>query len=216
MINIIKDRDLIDDVRSYDVVLVGLNIKNTMGNGFQKQIARSFRYVYDINMGTNYNDEKKLGTCLVVPERNGNPIFVLCYITKGRFRPDIIPDSLDYEALERCLRRVNDNFKGKRIASTIMGVDKYEAGGDKDRVLDIFEKVFDEADITLYDYEQQDYRQQDNERYHKIINDYKTGKISRSEYEEQKKMYFWERNFGKYEPMPENLSYGEMKDLKKP
>ena len=94
---IIEDRDLIYDVKDYDIVLVGLNIMNTMGNGFPHKVAVSFRKVSEVNKGTAYGDPRKLGTVKVVP---GEPTFCLCYISRGRYRPDIIPDAVDYEALE--------------------------------------------------------------------------------------------------------------------
>ena len=118
---IIEDKDLIYDVKDYDVVLVGLNIMNTMGNGFPHKVAVSFKDVAASNKETAYGDPKKLGSVRVVKSKNG-PYFALCYISRGRYRPDRIPDTVDYEALGQCLQLVNRAFKGQKVATTIIGI----------------------------------------------------------------------------------------------
>ena len=117
---IIEDKDLIYDVKDYDVVLVGLNIMNTMGNGFPHKVAVSFKSVAQSNKETAYGDPKKLGSVRVV--KTDGPMFALCYISRGRYRPDRIPDTVDYEALASCLSLVNRAFKGLRVATTIIGL----------------------------------------------------------------------------------------------
>ena len=109
MITIIKDKDLIYDVKEYDIVLVGVNIMNVKGNGFQNKVHRNFPDVYVAHRDTKYADKRKLGTVVVVP---GKPTFCICYIFKGRYRPDKVPDAVEYDALENCLSLVADNFKG--------------------------------------------------------------------------------------------------------
>ena len=200
MINIIKDRDLILDIPKYSVILIGTSIKNSLGNGFQHKIAINFPFVRESNNSTKYDDNEKLGTVRVVrSQQYPETAFLLCYITKGRFRPDIKPDALEYDGLEKCLDLVAKNFKGDRIASTIMGVSPFEGGGDKERILELFKDKFGESgDITLYDYEQIDYRKEENDIYWKIQNDYKEGLITRDEYYERKKLYKKVRKYGIY------------------
>ena len=108
MITIIKDMPLINDVFNYDVILVGTSILNSLGNGFQHQVKINFPVVDKINKTTNYGDNRKLGTVKVI---DSTPIFCLCYINKSKRRPDLIPDYLNYEALENCLKLINENFK---------------------------------------------------------------------------------------------------------
>lgn len=208
---IIKDRDLINDVMDYDVILVGLNNKNSMGNGFAHKVARSFPYVYDSNAATKYDDPGKLGSLRLV-KQEGKPTFVLCYITKGRFQPYRHPDALDYEAMEKCIRLVSSHFTDKKIASTIMGVSEFEAGGDKEKVMAMFKKYCNDMDLTLYDYEQVDYRQEDNQNYFAIMNAYTRGEIDKDEYYRRKSKFLWEKNFGLYEPIPEGLGYQKIKE----
>lgn len=156
MINIIKDIDLITEIHKYDVILIGTNIKNLLIHGFQSAIAQKYKYIDEENKKTRYDDASKIGTVQVVIGNESDPIFAICYIFKGRYRPDIKPDALDYEGLRKCLSLINKHFKGKKIASTIMGNSEYEGGGDKDKILNIFNEEMKDVDVTLYDYKQND------------------------------------------------------------
>lgn len=199
MIKIVNDRDLILDIFDYNLILIGTSTKNSLGNGFQHKIAKSFPFVKEANNKTKYDDSGKLGTVQVVVNSScPSLVFALCYITKGRFRPDLNPDTLDYEALGRCLDAVARNFPGEKIASTILGNSKFEGGGDKKRILEIFKDKMKDIDITLYDYEQVDYRKEENEIYWGIVNDWKDGKIDRQEYVRRMDVYKNERKYGLY------------------
>lgn len=198
MINIVKDRDLILDIKKYNVILVGTSIKNSLGNGFQHKIGINFPFVRESNNATKYDDKEKLGTVRVVSNYIfPGTVFLLCYITKGRFRPDIKPDAVEYDALEKCLDLIVNNFEYDRIASTIMGVSPFEGGGDKERILELFKNKFgNRGDVTLYDYEQLDYRKEENDRYWQINEEWKSGKITHDEYLKKKFKYKEERKYG--------------------
>lgn len=208
MITIIKDIPLINDVFNYDVILVGTSILNSLGNGFQHQIKINFPIVDKVNKTTNYGDNRKLGTVKVI---DSTPIFCLCYINKSKRRPDLIPDYLNYEALENCLKLINENFKGKKIASTIMGLSDYEGNGDRNRIMKIFTEYTPDIDIYLYDYTQTDYEQEKKDKWYDIVN--QIGKITTDEYRELKKRFHWENAFGIYKPMPENITEYEIKQF---
>ncbi len=209
---IIKDKDLIYDIKDYDVVLVGLNIMNTMGNGFQHKVALSFKNVAMCNKETAYGDPRKLGTVHVVRGKPNGPLFALCYISRGRYRPDKVPDTVDYKALADCLDLIKKTFPTSKIATTIMGYSEFEGGGDRDKILGIMKKHLDGMNVYVYDYEQIDYRLEDNLTYKTIKNDYFSGKITKEEYYERKKKYLWERTIGFYTPIPEG-SYSDIKKL---
>ena len=209
---IIEDKDLIYDVRDYYAVLVGVNIMNTMGNGFPHKVAVSFKNVAKMNKETAYGDPKKLGSLRVVRGVPEGPFFALCYISKGRYRPDKVPDTVDYEALASCLTLANKVFKGKKVATTIIGHSDYEGGGDREKILKLLEEKMPDVDLYVYDYEQVDYRLEDNLTYKTIRNDYLLKKITKEEYYERKKKYLWERTLGIYVPMPEG-SYNDIKNL---
>ena len=210
MVTIVKDKDLIYDVKNYDVVLVGVNIMNTKGNGFQFQVHLNFPKVYEAHRDSNYADVKKIGTVSVVP---GEPTFCLCYISKGRYRPDKVPDTVDYEGLENCLKLVAENFKDKRIASVLMGVSPYEGGGDRKRILDMFNRIFKDIDITIYDYEQTDYIKDMNKEYKENARKRKDNEITTEEYYNLKKNFLWRKHFGIYVPMPDGITYREVKQI---
>ena len=60
MINIIKDEDLINHVKEYDVTLVGTNTYCFMQNGFPHKVILDYPYVYNINLATKYGDIRKM------------------------------------------------------------------------------------------------------------------------------------------------------------
>ena len=151
MLNIIKDVDLYQDINKYDVILVGTNIYCNMSQGFQRKVMLNFPFVQDKNMCTKYGDETKLGTTLEC-KKDGKPTFVLMYINKGNFRPDLKKDYLSYESLEKCLKVVNILYKGKNVACTILGASKYEGNGDKERILELISNNSNNINLTVYDY----------------------------------------------------------------
>ena len=209
MIKIIKDKSLIYDVPNYDVILIPTSINNALGNGFQYEIKKAFPEVDNANKNTPYGDVRKLGTVQVV--ESDTIIFCLLYINKGRYRPDLNPDYLNYEALESCMKIINANFKDKKIASTLIGYDRYEGDGDKEKILSIIENNSDNIDLTIYDYEQKDKEQVRNNKWIKIIDS--IGKVSKEEYRQMKIKYFWEETFGLLKPIPENITEQQVKKI---
>lgn len=207
---IIKGIDLITEVKKYDVILVAKNILNSLGNGFQYKMGKNFPEIANANNNTLYADKNKLGTVQVI---NGKPIICLCYISNGRFRPDIQPDVVDYDALRKCLKLVNQSFKGFKIATTVIGNSPFEGGGDYNKCMSIIKDEMKDVDLYVYDYNQIDYRQENNKIYNDIVRRRKNNEISKEEYYEEKKKYMWEKNFGIYLPMPENVNYWELKKI---
>lgn len=153
MINIIKDIDLFDNVKDYDIVLVGTNIYCNLSQGFQRKVMLNYPYVQEMNMLTKYADKKKLGTILEC-KNEGNPTFLLLYITEGNFRPDLKKDTLSYESLEKCIKLINILYKGMNIACPFLGSSRFDGNGDKDKILKIIENNSKNINITIFDYEQ--------------------------------------------------------------
>lgn len=210
--NIIKD-DLLYHIKEYDVITIGSDIKNSKGNGFKKRMCVNFPEIFLTDEKTPYNDKRKLGKIKKVEvNKEGIPTFLLCYIFKGRYRPDLYPDALNYNALEQCLIEINKEFKGKRVASTIMGESPYEGGGNRERIINIFTKNCKDIDLTLFDFKQNDFLKENAEKWHNIIDLRKEGKISIEEYRNRKKAFLWEENIGIYTPMPD-LPESDIKEL---
>ena len=149
---IIKDVDIYEHLKEYDVILIGTNVYCTMSQGIQLKIMLNYPYVYEKNLETKYGDIEKLGTILECKNED-NPIFCLCFITKGyNFRPDLNKDYLSYESLEKCLKLVNIVYKGKRIACSLMGSSRFDGNGDKNTIISIFKSCLTDVDCTVYDY----------------------------------------------------------------
>lgn len=200
-----KETNLINHIYDYDVILVGTGIYNALGNGFQRDMRLVHPSIDKANKGTLYGDKRKLGTVTVV-ESNGITI-CLCYINKGRFRPDLNPEYVDYNAVQKCLELIKENFQGKRIATTLLGYDLYEGDGDESKLKTIFENVFNDSDVDVYLFEQEDYEERRNQEWKRI-----KSLIGTNEYREEKKKYLWKETFGIYKPMP-NVSETEIKEI---
>ncbi len=186
MIEIIKDADIVGHFSEYDVILIGTNIYQQMANGVQLAVMLDYPYVYNKNLDTKYGDPKKLGTILECSEK-GEPTFCLCFICKGNFRPDLSKDFLSYESLEKCLKLINVLYKGKRVATTLLGTSRFDGNGDRERVMNLFMECVKDVKLTIYDYVQksraeamkevyekeQDVRSQDYEVYHQMVKERK-------------------------------------------
>jgi len=153
MVKIIEGKDLYDEINKYDIILIGTNIYCSMSQGFQRKVMLNYPYVQDMNMETKYGDETKLGT-IIECKKNENPTFVLCYINKGNFRPDLKSDYLSYESLEKCIKLINVLYKGKKIACTVMGASKFDGNGNKEKIIDILSQNSPNLDLYVYDYTQ--------------------------------------------------------------
>ncbi len=163
--NIIKDVDLINDVDKYDVILLGTSTYYALNNGFQKKVATNYPYVAKMNETIRYGDNRQLGKVLEAKE-NGQPTFCLLYMAKGYgFRPDLQKEFICYDSLEKCLRIVNTLYKGKNIASPIIGSTPFDGNGDKDKIIQMFSDLLSDCNVTLYDYVQKSDRDEQRDEY---------------------------------------------------
>ena len=174
----IHNKPLIEDIFDYDLIIVGTGIHNALGNGFQYDVKINFPQVEQIVKQTPYADVRKLGSVTVV---NENPIFCVGFIHKGGYRKDLNPDYLDYKALEEVLNLIDSNFENKRIATTLLGCSQYDGNGNKEKVLEIFNKLSNNI-FFIYDYEQRDYREINNEKWAEI-----TSLVGKIPYQELRK-----------------------------
>lgn len=150
--NIIKDKDLIWEVEKYDVILVGTSIYCMLTNGFQSKIRYKYPHVDKENDKTPYGDKRKLGTRLTVyPIEDEQPIISLLYIAKYPHAKRVF---VEYEALEHALATANAEFKGKKVATTILGISPFDGNGERERILKIMEENTKDLDLDVYDYVQ--------------------------------------------------------------
>lgn len=148
MVTIIKGRDAIWDTDKYDVVLVGTSVYNTMCNGFQGKIAMKYPFVDEYNDLMPYGDKRNLGKRLTLEVKPVISLLYICGFTRNRHV------SIDYDALEKCLVSANEEFKGKRVMTTLLGTSKYDGRGDRDRVMEIINRCCTDMDLYVYDYVQ--------------------------------------------------------------
>lgn len=169
MIQIVKDIDLINEINKYDYTIVPTNCYCCFGNGFSFKLRKKYPYVFEIDKKTMYGDKNKLGTILEASYKK-EPKFIISYITFGfNFRPDLIKDYLDYEALSKCLLKINSEYKEKSIASPLIGCNKFDGNGDKDKVIGIIKEICTNINLTIYDYIQRDKYDENLDEYKKMM-----------------------------------------------
>lgn len=149
MITIVKDKDLIWDVENFEVVLIGTTVYCKLDAGFQSKMRFKYPVLDEMNNRMPYADMRRLGTRLTFEDIT--PIVSLLYICGYPSKKFI---SLNYESLENCLWTANNEFKGKKVCSTIIGSTIFDGNGDKDKCLELIEKSTPDLDLYLYDYTQ--------------------------------------------------------------
>lgn len=152
--NIVKDKDLIWDTDKFDVILVGTSIYNLLTQGFQSKMVVKYPHILEPNNSTPYADKRKYGKRLTI---EGTPVISLMYICGY---PHSKRDYLNYEALEHCLATANSEFKGKKVATTVLGSSLFDGNGDKQKCLDIIESTAKDLDLTVYDFPQYNRRKE--------------------------------------------------------
>lgn len=206
MITIIKDIDLITKVFNYDVILIPMSIYNSMNRGFKYDISINFPIVKKEESQTPYGDNRKYGTTFCV--NIDKLTFCCCYMYKPLFNKKNGIDTVNYEALEKCLQSVSMNFHEANIASPILGNSKFDGNGNKEKIIKLFSKCFnDKQKIDLYDYEQKD---SSLLIFHKIAHIHKLlkeKKITADEYVKKRSEIEWIRKNGIYKKMPLNYKY---------
>lgn len=151
-VTIIKNKEAIYDTEEYDVVLVGVSTHNMLMGNFQGKMAIKFPIFEKVYNKTAYGDLRKLGKRITIDDLGeGKPIISLMYICTY---PSIKKDFIDYDALEKCLRTANAEFKGKRVMTTLLGSTRFDGKGDRQKCLNIIRKTTNDIDLYVYDYEQ--------------------------------------------------------------
>ena len=174
MVTIIKNKEPIYETDNYDVVLVGVSTHNILMGNFQSKMAIKYPVFEKANNSTPYGDLRKLGKRVTVDDNK--PIISIMYICKYPSRKDYF---IDYEALEKCLRTANAEFKGKKVLTTLLGSTKFDGKGDRDKCLKIIEDSTKDLDLYVYDFEpitiKEEVKRQ-NKYFQEIKNQYKGNK----------------------------------------
>lgn len=139
----------------FDIIAHGCNCFCKMGSGIAKQIAIEIPDALRVDSLTKPGDINKLGNYTVAKIFNGGKemgIILNCYTQygyKSRFKPNLKP--IDYEALTLCLRKINHNYKGKKIGLPLIGAGL--AGGDWNIIKQIIEGELKDMDTTIVHFE---------------------------------------------------------------
>ena len=150
MINIIND-EISNHLDEYDVILVGTNCYQVLRNGFQYEIAKKYPHVKELNNQTKYGDISKVGTIL---ECGGTPSITLLYISFGYNFKGNDKEYIDYDGLIRCLKLCNLLYKGKKVATTLLGCTHYDGNGNQDKVISAINTIITNFNLDIYDYNQ--------------------------------------------------------------
>lgn len=145
---VIKDVDLIWHTDEYDVILVGTNVYNMLSNGFQSKMRYKYPSIEYEDNKTLYGDRRKYGTNLVIP---GKPTICLMYFAP---HPSSVSAKINYGYLESCLRNASEMFRGKKIATTMLGCTSFDGNGDRERIIALMEDIMQDIDFHVYDYVQ--------------------------------------------------------------
>lgn len=200
-------KEIVTNIPGYEVVLVPMGINNSFNSGFRKDIETNFDGIKEAEgQITRYGDKGKYGT---ISNVNIDGItFVFCYMDKGGYRGG---DSVDYNALDSCLRLVSKRYAGRKIAAPLMGYGRFDGNGDKERILQIFKDRFDvegsETNVDLYVFESTDRRLGFFREIAELRGRYKRKEISSEEYRKRRSEIEWRRRNGVLKKMPDGYEY---------
>lgn len=156
MIDIVINENLMNHIGEYDAILISTNCYQSMRNGFQYEVIKKYPHILEWNYKTKYGDENKLGTIVECNEKD-KPLFILMFNTfLYKYRKDD-KDFFNYESLEKCLKLLNILYKGKHLATTMVGCSEYDGNADKDKILEIFNKYVTDFNLTIFDYKQESF-----------------------------------------------------------
>jgi len=127
-----------------------------MGAGIAKQIKRKFPVAYRVDQATITGNRSKMGSysfaeCKL---KNGNSILVINAYTQYRYGRDT--RNADYRAIEKALHKLSINTNPtQRIGMPKIGCGL--AGGEWSIVEEILDRVFDDREITVVEYNNREF-----------------------------------------------------------
>lgn len=171
-----SEDDLIKHIYDYDVIVLWMDINNSMNKGFLKYIDVNFPEIKQKEIKSGYGDLRKLGKINTIKTKNLT--FCIGYAYRN--------NEISIKLLEECSIAIKTAYNTNRIAAI--------------HILnnEILEKFFNDLDITFYNKEIIDF----NLYYYRIFNElrekYKTGVLTKEEYIEKKNNLKLEQNKGIY------------------
>lgn len=147
MVTLIHDIQPITETDRFDAVMLATTIYGELENGFQKEIAEKYPYVNEANIKQPYGDLRRLGTRLTI-HKGSDPTITLLYTccAKGQFKY-----ALDMDAYIHSLKTANNEFKGMRVLSPIIGATKWDGRLSVKEALDILEENTSDMNLFIFD-----------------------------------------------------------------
>ena len=202
-VTIVKDKFLIEDIKKYTIVLVPMSANNSMNSGFAYEIGLNFPPIREKVQTTPYGDRRKFGTVSVFKDEGIT--FCICFMHTGGQSKQA--EYVKYDSLADCLDLININFKGKTVASPILGSTKYDGRGDKEKIINIFKEHCTDIDLILYDYEERNFMDEIYYRTTTITQKFRRKEITHEEMMAEIDTIMWEKFNGILQPKPDDYHY---------
>ncbi len=202
-VTIVKDKFLIEDIKKYTIVLVPMSANNSMNSGFAYEIGLNFPSIREKVQTTPYGDRRKFGTVSVF--KDDGITFCICFMHTGGQSKQV--EYVKYDSLADCLDLININFKGKTVASPILGSTKYDGRGDKEKIINIFKEHCTDIDLILYDYEERNFMDEIYYRTTTITQKFRRKEITHEEMMAEIDTIMWEKFNGILKPKPDDYHY---------
>lgn len=202
-VTIVKDKFLIEDIKKYTIVLVPMSANNSMNSGFAYEIGLNFPSIREKVQTTPYGDRRKFGTVSVFKDEGIT--FCICFMHTGGQSKQA--EYVKYDSLADCLDLININFKGKTVASPILGSTKYDGRGDKEKIINIFKEHCTDIDLILYDYEERNFMDEIYYRTTTITQKFRRKEITHEEMMAEIDTIMWEKFNGILKPKPDDYHY---------
>ena len=202
-VTIVKDKFLIEDIKKYTIVLVPMSANNSMNSGFAYEIGLNFPSIREKVQTTPYGDRRKFGTVSVF--KDDGITFCICFMHTGGQSKQV--EYVKYDSLADCLDLININFKGKTVASPILGSTKYDGRGDKEKIINIFKEHCTDIDLILYDYEERNFMDEIYYRTTIITQKFRRKEITHEEMMAEIDTIMWEKFNGILKPKPDDYHY---------
>ena len=126
----------------FDLIAHGCNCHCVMGAGIAKVIRDTWPEAYKADLATKKGDRSKMGSyssAIVGPLTTANPY------TQSDYTPTKV--DLDYDALRECLRKLKQDFSGKRIGLPLIGAGL--ASGNWNYIKEIIGETLAGEDVTV-------------------------------------------------------------------
>lgn len=138
----------------FDVIAHGCNCFCKQKSGIARQMVEYFNtnspLLFPSEAYINTGNIGKLGNIEFYADYIGTTTTVVNCYTQYRYgtnHPDGVYKPIDYNALALCMKKINHEFKGKKVGLPWIGCGL--AGGDKEVVKGIFEKYLQDVELTI-------------------------------------------------------------------